>query len=384
MSKIILSANTDWYLYNFRLSLARYLRDQGFEILLVSPPGKYTQVLRENGFRWIEWNLGRQTMSPWRETGAVLRLYRIYRRERPELVHHHTIKPVLYGSLAARLAGVPGVINSITGRGYIFIDETRKARILRRIVEPLYNLVLNSPHCGVIFENETDQGYFLSRGLVPPERSWLIQGVGVDPERFSPAPEPEGAPVILLAARMLWDKGVGVLVQAARILHPKLPVRVILAGEPDPGNPATVDLATLERWHEEGVVEYQGFQSDMHRVYQQSHIVTLPTMYGEGVPTTLLEGAACGRPLVASDVPGCRHVVIDGCNGYLVPPNDPQTLAEALERLARDKALRDKMGAAARKLILEKFTQSRINAATLDVYRHIIADERTFTPRDPQ
>jgi glycosyltransferase involved in cell wall biosynthesis len=193
----------------------------------------------------------------------------------------------------------------------------------------------------------------------------------VDPERFSPKPEPDGTPVILMAARMLWDKGVGVLVEAAHLLKAQLPVRVALVGEPDPGNPATVTWETLKKWNAEGIVEWWGWQPEMPEIYNRSHIVTLPTMYGEGVPTTLLEAAACGRPLVATDIPGCRQVVIEGQNGFLVPTNDPHALAEALKRLASDPILRGRMGEASRQLVLKKFTQAQVNARTLQVYQQV-------------
>lgn len=375
MPKIILAANTEWYLYNFRLSLARFLREQGYEVVLLSPPGKYAAALQEAGFRWLEWEVGRQTLAPWNELAAVLRLEQMYRRERPDLVHHHTIKPVLYGSLAARRAGVPAVVNSITGRGYVFTAENFKARLLRPFVRGLYRPALRFPNSAVIFENAADRQYFVETNLVPTAQTWLIEGVGVDAELFCPRPEPDGAPVALLAGRLLWDKGVGVMAEAARRLKTLAPdVRVALVGEPDPGNPGTLDETTLRGWVAEGIIEWRGFRSDMHNVYAESHIVAAPTTYGEGVPTTLLEAAACGRPIVASDTPGCRHVVMDGQNGLLVPPNDPEALAAAIARLAGDANLRAQMGAEGRKLVLEKFTTEKVNAATLEVYRTFLPD----------
>lgn len=371
MTRLLLSSNTDWYLYNFRLSLAKYLRECGIEVILVSPLGEYVNKLHEHGFRWIRWDLGRQSVAPWRELASLRQVYTIYQQERPDIVHHHTVKPVLYGTLAARMAGVPAVINSITGRGYIFLGDGIKAQLLRRVIKPVYRLALNFPGSGVTFENESDRQYFLDNRLVSAEHTWLIEGVGVDPERFNPKPEPDGAPVILMAARMLWDKGVGVLVEAAHLLKAQLPVRVALVGEPDPGNPATVTRETLKKWNAEGIVEWWGWQPEMPEIYNRSHIVTLPTMYGEGVPTTLLEAAACGRPLVATDIPGCRQVVIEGQNGFLVPTNDPHALADALKRLASDPILRGRMGEASRQLVLKKFTQAQVNARTLQVYQQV-------------
>lgn len=372
MTRLLLSSNTDWYLYNFRLALAEYIRSQGWEVVLASPPGSYSAMLEQRGFRWIPWQLGRKSLSPWQESRSLLEIASLYRRERPDIVHHHTIKPVLYGSLAARFVGVPATANSITGRGYIFLGDGLKARLLKSLVLPIYRMALNSSSCGVIFENDHDRQYFIEQQLIPAERAWLIAGVGVDPERFKPLPEPPGVPVVAMAARMLWDKGVGVLVEAARLLKKDTQVRLALIGEPDPGNPATVDRQTLEKWHAEGIIEWWGWQPEMPEAYNKSHIVTLPTMYGEGVPTSLIEAAACGRPLVATDIPGCRDVVLDGENGFLVPPGDPQSLALAIKRLVSDPSLRGRMGAASRQLIMQKFTHSQVNAATLRVYQHIL------------
>jgi glycosyltransferase involved in cell wall biosynthesis len=376
MTKLLMSANTDWYLFNFRLSLAKYSRQQGFEVIFVSPPGKFVEEINQRGFRWIEWSLGRQTLNPWHEIRSLLDLAKIYRRERPDLVHHHTVKPVLYGSLIAGWMRVPGIVNSITGRGYIFLGKDRKASMLKLIVEPIYRIALNAPQCNTIFENETDEQYFVNNGLISGDHTWLIPSVGVDPDNFSPLTEPEGVPVILMAARMLWDKGVGVLVESARILKSKYPVRVVLVGEPDVGNPTTINVDTLSKWQQEGVIEWWKWRDDMPAIYNHSHIVTLPTMYGEGVPTTLLEAAACGRPLVASDIPGCRDVIEDGVNGYLIPPNDHYALAEALERLVNDPNSRRRMGLAGRQLILDKFSKHKVNAATFDVYQRSLATNK--------
>jgi glycosyltransferase involved in cell wall biosynthesis len=381
MKRVLLCANTDWYLYNFRLALARYLRRQGLEVILVSPSGAYTAALEADGFRWLHWEVGRKSTLPWQELPALLRLAAIYRQVQPDLVHHHTIKPVLYGSIAARLAGVPRVINSITGRGYIFLGEGRRARLLRLVVSPIYRLALKPRHTTVIFENRVDRDYFIQHRLVAEVQTRLIEGVGVDPERYQPFKEPPGPPVVVLAARMLWDKGVGVFVEAARLLkasHPE--ARFVLTGIPDPGNPSSISEQVLQDWHHAGDVEWWGWQANMPAVYQQCHIVTLPTFYGEGVPTTLLEAAACARPLVATDTPGCDQVVEEGVNGFRVPPNDASALAQALQRLLVDPSLRGRMGQASRELVLQKFTHEHINQATYAVYQEGKSHQATATP----
>jgi glycosyltransferase involved in cell wall biosynthesis len=372
MAKVILVANTDWYLYNFRRSLAHFLREQGFSVTLVSPAGKFVNQLEEDGFRWVEWSLGRQTIAPWRELPALLALVKIYRKEHPDLIHHHTIKPVLYGSLAARLARAPAVVNSVTGRGYVFLSKDSKASLLKWVALPFYRMAFSHPRQAAIFENDEDRQYFIQEKLITAEHTRLIAGVGVDTDRFVPAPEPQGTPVVLLSSRMLWDKGVGVLIEAARKLRQTTAVRVALVGAPDPGNPASISEEQLQAWVTEGLIEWWGWQSDMNAVYQCSHIVTLPTMYGEGVPTVLLEGAACGRPLVATDMPGCRDIVQDQINGLIIPPDDPAALADALGKLLADPVLRGRMGTASRQLVLQKFTVNCVNRSTLSVYQELL------------
>jgi glycosyltransferase involved in cell wall biosynthesis len=367
MPKAILVANTDWYLYNFRSSLANFLKDNGFEVVLVSPSGPYVTRLQESGFRWLAWEVGRQTLSPWREYKAYRKLLQLYRIEKPDLSHHFTIKPVLYGTLAARRSAVKAIANSITGRGYVFLSNKASTQLMRLFVKYLYRQILKCHNCAAIFENEADLEFFTHQSLVPSERAFLIRGVGVNMDHFVPLPEPEGIPVILLPARMLWDKGVGVLVEAARILRTRTSARFVLIGEPDPGNPANITRTVLERWVEEGIVEWWGWQQDMKAAYAASHIVTLPSM-GEGVPTVLLEAAACARPIVTTDTPGCRDVVEDGVSGLIVPPNDPPALADALLKLLVDPDLRGRMGNAGRTLVLNGYTQEQVNQANFEVY----------------
>jgi hypothetical protein len=173
MKKVLLVANTDWYLFNFRLSLAKFLREKGIEVVLVSPYGRFVVALQEAGFRWVEWDVGRQTLAPWKEVGALYKLARIFRREKPDLVHNFTVKPVLYGSIAARLGGIKGVVSSVTGLGYVFLRQEAKPRFLRQVVKNLYRLSFASRRSAVIFENDTDRQYFIREGLVPKERTWL-------------------------------------------------------------------------------------------------------------------------------------------------------------------------------------------------------------------
>jgi glycosyltransferase involved in cell wall biosynthesis len=369
--KILLVANTDWYLYRFRLSLARFLYTRGDDVIFVSPSGQYASQIEGNGFRWICWEVGRQSLNPLMEFASVYKLLRIIKRETPDLVHLHTIKPVLYGSISTLLWKNLGVIRSITGRGYVFLGEDVRAKLLRPLVKAIYRFALNSGRGSVIFENKTDRDYFIDQKLVNLDKANVIEGVGVDTEYYFPSPEPDGIPVVVFAGRMLWDKGVGTFVEAARLLRSKVSVRFVLVGQPDVGNPASISIATLEGWAKEGVVEWWGWKSDMREVFSNCHIVVLPSL-GEGLPTILLEAASSGRPIVATDVPGCRDVVINGVNGLTVPPQAPSDLAAALESLVLDSERRRSMGLAGRELVIRRFSSSIVNSSTAKVYQHLI------------
>lgn len=367
----MLVANTDWYLYNFRLSLAQFLRQKGWQVVLISPPGRFVPAIQREGFRWVEWELDRRSMNPVRELIALFQLWLVYRREKPDLVHHLTVKPVLYGSLAAVFAGVPGIVNAITGLGYLFLNDEWFTRQVRRLVKGLYRGVLNRPNAVVIFENETNRRQFIEEGLVRRDQTFLIEGVGVDVERFSPQPEAEGVPVVLFPARLLREKGIYTLIEAARLLKPRCEVRFWLAGDVDEGNPGSVSPAEVRGWVEEGLVEWLGWQVDMPAVYAQSNLVVLPS-WGEGIPTALLEAGACARAVVTTDAPGCRDVIEDGFNGRLVAVEDAQELAEAIHELIHNPGERQRMGENARKRVVERFSDEVVNRQTWQVYQQVL------------
>ncbi len=372
--KIILFANTDWYLYNFRLSLAQALRSGGHEVVLVSPPGKFSQRLEGAGFRWIPFPLSRRGTNPLAELTTIWRLRDLYRAEKPDIVHHFTIKCVLYGSLAAHISGVHmlRIINAITGLGFVFIGQGWRAGGLRWLVKSLYRIALKNTQ--VVFQNEDDRALFFELGLVTAAQVCLIPGSGVDVSRFEAAPAADparaGLPVVVvLPARMLWDKGVREFVQAAQLLKEQgVPGRFALVGDTDPNYPACVPEQQLNEWQASGIVEWWGWQEDMPAVYRQADIVCLPS-YREGLPRTLVEAAACGRALVAADVPGCRSIVRHGENGYLAPVRDGKALAEALRTLILDAGLREKMGRCGREIVVREYSMERVLGDTLLLYQ---------------
>lgn len=366
--RVALVAHWDWVLFNFRLPLARRLHELGAEVVFVSPPGRYVPLLERAGFRWTGWAVARRSLDPLAEAAAVVRLARLYRRERFDCVHHFTIKPVLYGTLAARLARVSRVIDTFTGLGFLF-SEAGVARLLRAGVLPLLRWALHRPAVLTVFQNAEDRDRFVGAGLVPARRTRVIAGSGVDVARFAPGPPADGVPVALLAARLLWDKGVAEFVDAARRLRASgTEARYWVAGEADPGNPKSIAVEQLKRWVEEGPVEFLGHRADMPELLRQVHVAVLPS-YHEGVPKFLLEAAAAGLPLVGSDIPGCRAVIEPEANGLLVPPRDPEALAAALGRLLRDSSLRRAMGAAARATAVERFDERLIVGQYEALYR---------------
>jgi glycosyltransferase involved in cell wall biosynthesis len=371
--KALFVANTDWYLYNFRIALAEALRDQGVEVVLVCPPAEHTALLRERGFRVVDWRLDRGSLTPLRELAALKRLWRIFRTERPDMVHNFTIKPDVYGTLLGRLSGVRYIVNSWTGLGFPF-EPGRGAKAFRYFLTPIMRFALRSRQVWNIFQNQENLDELASAGIVRRDRSVLVQGSGVSTERFAPPDSPRGtddAPNVLMTARLLRDKGVREFVEAARKLRfSGSQARFMLAGSPDETNRQAVSAAELEAWRDEGIVEFLGQRDDLPALMHAADIGVLPS-YHEGLSRFLLEAAASGLPLVASDIEGCRPIVHDGVNGILVPPRNVDALAEAISRLAGDGSLRKTYGDASRALVMERFSDERNIQEIFDVYRRI-------------
>jgi len=374
MQKILLVANTGWYLYNFRLPLARFLRARGdVEVVLVSPRDAYVPRLTAEGFRWIELTLDRKSVNPLRELLVVARLAAIYKAERPDAVHHFTAKCVLYGTLAAKLTCVRAVVNALTGLGHVFMGSGWKARTLRPIVKMLYRRLLTARRVRVVFQNPDDLRTFTDQKLVVPDRTILIRGSGVNLKRFRPRPgnrDDAPCPVVLFAARLNGDKGIHEFVEAARTLKSSGGVGAVfqVAGAPDTGNPSSVSAAQMDDWRREGAVDLLGHVDTMDDLIAQAAVVVLPTHGGEGVPRVLLEAAAMGKPIVATDVPGCREAVLPSENGFLVPPKDARALAACVERLLCDADLRARMGAAGRRLMEQHFDDQDVARRTAAIY----------------
>ncbi len=374
--KILLVANTGWYLYNFRLPLARRLRDDGFEVILVSPEDTYVERLKAEGFETRNLTrLSRRGMNPLAEVFAVLELLKVYRREEPRAVHHFTVKCVLYGTIAAKLTGIKSVVNAVTGLGHIFLGQRWVTRAIRPAVRWLYRRILKARRGLVVFQNPDDLETFVQANLVDPEKTVLIRSSGVCVKQFSPrpsSPDRDAAtiPVVLFAGRLLAEKGIYEFVEAARMVKSQRSVCFQVAGEPDPGNPSSVPPATVEKWRQEGVVDLLGQIEVMADVMAVADMVVLPS-YREGTPRVLLEAAAMGKPLIATDVPGCREVVQDGYNGILVPAQSAAALANAVLALLDDPIQAERMGVNGRQKIEDEFAVDKVVQSTIQAYSRL-------------
>lgn len=373
--KVLFFANTDWYLYNFRLAFAKFLRERGCEVVMLSPPGPYSAMLEAEGFRWTGLDMNRRSLNPLRELALLRRISEFYAAERPDIVHHFTIKCVVYGSVVARWRRIRNRVNAVTGLGYVFSANSYQARLLRPMVRLLLKAALSGAHTRLIVQNEDDLTAFLDAGLSTSSRTRLILGSGVDTSRFQPRSiEQSGSPLrVLLAARLLWDKGIREYVEAAgRSAAQGLPVEFLLAGTPDHGNPGSVAEDEVKRWEAAGVIRYLGHVTDMPGLLSEIDIAVLPS-YREGVPRSLLEAAACGLPIIATDAPGCREIVRHGVNGLLVPPRDASALAEAIHFLSERPDERRRMGLEGRAMVIDRFDQRIVFDETFAVYQDLLS-----------
>ena len=370
--RILFLVTEDWYFWSHRLPIARKVRDAGFKVLVATRINQHKDRIEKEGFKLIPISLERRSKNVVKEILSILEIIKIYRKEKPNIVHHVAIKPVLYGSWAANITRISSVINAFTGLGFIFVAQGWKASIIRWFVILAYRLAFFKKNTFAIFQNPEDRKLFIDSGIVKNEKAVLIRGSGVDTLLFTNLPESAGIPTIVLVSRMLWDKGVGELVDAARQLHKDgVKCRIALVGNPDPENPVSILENILRDWQAEGVVEWWGYRDDIPGVLVKSNIVALPS-YREGLPKVLLEAASCGRAIVATDVPGCREIVRNNENGLLVHPRDSKSLADALKTLIENPKLRAKMGAKGREIVESEFSEEIVVRQTMELYEKIL------------
>ena len=382
---IALTYNDDFYLHRFKGGLLRALVAAGHTVYAVAPAGRAVEAIEDDGATFIHWPLSRRRASPVSEARSILALRSIYARTKPDLVHHFTAKPNIYGAMAARLAGVPVAVASVNGLGYVFIERDLRSTFIRPVVSLLYRLAFGMSGA-VLFQNRDDVAFFQDRGLVSGRKvRHTAGGSGVNTSYFTPDAVgddslaslrgslglAEETPVVLMAGRMLAHKGVAEMVECARILSQRRQVCFLLAGAVDSGNPASISPDRLAEWEERGWVRYLGERSDIRELLALSDLVVLPS-YREGFPRVLLEAAAMGKPMVATDVPGCRDVVDNGVNGLLVPARDAGALVIAIETLLDSPELRARMGKAAREKALREFDERDVVKGIMDVYDELL------------
>ncbi len=346
-----------------------------FSVTVATPADRDVALPDLGGAEVVDLPLRRGRPSPWREWSTFRAVRRLIREAKPDILHAATVRPVIYGGIAARLAGTPAAVFSITGLGYLFGDSFG-ARVARPATRLAYKIALGGDNRVATFENPADRVEFVAAGLVTEAASRVFLGVGLDLDAFPYVPEAsgDGPPLVVLPSRLLAEKGIAAFAAAARLLRERgVRARFVLAGDVDPGNPTSLTREQIAAWVAAGTLEWWGFRSDIAEVLRQAAIVCLPSHYREGAPRVLMEAAATGRAAVTTDMPGCRDVVVAGETGLLVPPRNPAALAGALQRLLAEPTERARMGAAGRRRAEAEFSSGLAVARMMAVYRDLAA-----------
>jgi glycosyltransferase involved in cell wall biosynthesis len=366
--KIAILYNTSDYLLRFRTELIQSLQAAGCEVIAITPRDAATPRLQALNVRWCEWQLAGQALNPFKDLASIADLRRILSAEKPDAILNFTIKPVLYGSLVAGWLGVPRVVSMITGMGSIFLPGGFKKRLLLKVVHTVYRMAMRRNH-RVLFQNDEDLGYFVDHGFLARDKAVRINGSGVNLQLFSQRPGEAVPGSFLLISRMIKEKGIHEFVQAARTLKARFPqARFTLVGPID-NNPGAITREEIAGWEREGIVEYAGVQADVRPYLARTEVYVLPTYYLEGIPRSILEALAMGKPVITTDWRGCRDTVAQGVNGYLVPPQDAQALAQAMGHFLEDPSLSARCGAASRQLAEDKFNVANVNAPVIEALR---------------
>lgn len=374
--RVLFLVNIPRFFLSHRLPLASAALAAGYEVHVATGKGEPEEIKRiqQAGMIHHEIYLSQHSINPVRELVTIFAMAWLYLRLWPDILHLVSVKPVMYGSVLARLMRLPAVVVLVTGLGYGFAEkEGKKPRfdLFHFVQDTLYKIGLAYRRCFIIFQNPDNRDYFLRHGINTPERMRLIRGSGVDLTVFKPQPEPtEGLPMVLFGGRLMWNKGVGDFAAVASAL--KGQARFVLVGFSEAGHPDRVPAEQIEAWVNAGLLEFWGQRKDMENVFAACNVFLYPSNYGEGVPKVLIEAAACGRACVTTDTEGCREVVRDGENGFLVPAGDIPAMGDAVLRLLNDDALRARMAARSHEIVVQEFSLQQVLDETLDFYRHIM------------
>jgi glycosyltransferase involved in cell wall biosynthesis len=371
--KFLYLVTEGWYFYSHRLPMARAARRAGFDVAVITDAGNVKEKIEAEGIRVIDFNLDRRSLNVFKAIGHIARITSIYRQEKPDMVHHIAMKPIVYGSIAARITKVSCVINAFAGLGYVFSSKTGLANVLRPVLLLLFRFLLKRKNSYLLFQNKDDYSLLDGCGLVVEERARIIRGSGVDTDEYplQEFNEPDDGVICAFAGRMIDIKGLPTLKEAFEQLSVSAPyIKLWLCGKSDPDNPVSWSEERLLEWEANSDnVEWKRHCNDMVSIWKEAHIALQPSYGGEGVPKALLEAASCGRAIVATDVPGCREVVHDGENGFLVPPYDAHRLANEIALLANNPERCRKMGIASRKIVESDLSADSVSKATEQLYR---------------
>ena len=370
--KLLFLVSEDWYFMSHRLALALAARDAGFDVVVATRVSTHRTAMEALGLRVVPLaKMKRSSANIWNEIKCLSEILGIIRLEHPSVVHAVAIKPVIYAAIGSHVSKVPRFVAALGGLGSIFSGSGLKARLLRPLVKGLFRVLLNRENTRVILQNANDLDV-MTRGCGLLEaNSVLVRGAGVDTEQYAARPIPHGVPIVMLASRMIWPKGVQEFVNAANKVKEKMDVRFVLVGRPDRENAASVPEALLKRWNDEGAIEWWGHRSDMVETLAEATLVCLPTYYGEGVPKILLEAMSVGRPIITTDMPGCRELVESGRTGVLVERKNADSLARAIEGLLSKPDRLAVAGQEARKLVIAEYSVEQVINQTLRIYRPI-------------
>jgi glycosyltransferase involved in cell wall biosynthesis len=370
LPRLLYVVTEDWYFLSHRLPMARAALRDGFEVHVATRIGDGRAAIEAEGFTVHPVPFVRGSIAPLRSLRTIAALRRIQRQIKPAVTHHVAVQCVVLGSLAA--IGQPGSrVNAFTGFGHSFISGSPRARTLRAAIGALLRRILNRPAAVALVQNPDDRKSLISLGIAANHIA-VIPGSGVDVEALRPSAEPPGPPTVAFVGRLLDDKGIRTLIEAQRLLRRRgSNVEFGVAGAPDPANPASVTQDEAAAWGRQPGIAWLGHVANIADVWARAGIAALPSRR-EGLPKSLLEAAACGRPMIATDVPGCREIVLPGETGLLVPVDDVAALADAIATLAASPELRSRYGAAARRLAVERFSADRVGRQTVDLYRSLI------------
>jgi len=375
--RLLIVINEDWFYWSHYRSWALRALKSGYEVHVALRVNKLEkEILADGTILHPLKSMQREKISFSRQLLVISELYHLYREIRPDVIHHLTFNAVLCGSIAAKFAGRKNIVNAVTGLGHLFIQSDLKTQVMRNIAVVTLRCFLPRKSTKYIIANPDDKKELLNRRAIFQDQIVMVPGSGVDPNVYPFLEEPDGDIVIMLASRMLWPKGIQTFVDSAKMLKEQnVECRMVLVGDPDPANPTSVPLEKLKKWDAEGIVEWWGHSNNILDSFSKAHIVCLPS-FREGLPRVLIEAASCGKPVVTSDVPGCREICRNGENGFLFELNNALELTNTLGKMIEDKDLRAKFGKKGRSMVKNEFSLEKVTSIALDTYSSLLRNSK--------